>query len=622
MRFDKLAGERIKQYFSASESRFFVLLLGMVAMGVYLWPISSGADMIMTITDNLDSAHSRYYVLANSGKIFADSLSMVPGIMHSLPRISFGSEFNVLLWLYVVFPPLEAYSVNLVMMHMVAFLGMLLLLRNHFIPRDIAYRELLVVLGALLFAFVPFWPPGGLSVAGQPLALYAFLNIRKSGGRYYDWMIVTLLPFYSSFVLAYLFFLLLMSGLWLFDWRTDKRINTRLLIAIALMTAIFLAIEYRLVSVMLFGQGGFVSHREAFVTEAKGFLDAYRESHLIFLDGHINTPSLQFDIVILAVLAAMALFTLAAKIRIGTRISILFILTFLFMMYSGAYMDMIRSKYAMGVLLVMTLVFVKLVRVHESRLFGMLFLLILMSSFLYGFWYYEGIQFIKDAMPFFEKFNFSRFYFLQTLAWYILLAMAFVIFVRFMRFGMVLVMFIFVFQADNAFVRRSFDRSTMQAVSYGSFFAPSVYKDIRDFIGKNPKDYYVVMLGMHPSSAQLNGLQTLDGYVSNYPLAYKLEFRKAIEKELEKNAFIMQRYDTWGSSNYLFSSELGKYVIYKREGLIHQLDINTTVLYQLGGRYLLTQYTIMNAADIGLDFKASFDSKASFWKINLYEINP
>lgn len=614
--------ERLGINTETSYFRTLILFIGLILLTLYLWPITKGEGMVIGITDNLDSAHSRFYILANSGKIFADSMTTIPGILHDLPRISFGSEFNVLLWLYVLFPPLEAFSINLLIIHVFAFAGMSLLLNKHFIAETIPHRTMIIVMSALLFAFIPFWPPGGLSVAGQPLALYAFLNIRKNGGKYYDWLIVCMLPFYSSFVLAYLFFLLLMSSLWLVDAVRLKKVNKPLLAAIVMMTAIYLVVEYRLVSVMLFGYGDFVSHREAFVTDTKEFWDSYREMHLIFLDGHLNAPSLQFDIVILAVLSAMVLLMIQSRIHGNIRLSVIFGLLFVAIRYSGVYMTLIRTKYAMASLFLFSLVFLIFSKGKESRIFGALFLFILLSSFGYGFWYFEGFQFVKQLIPFFEKFNFSRFYFLQSMVWYILLALSFAVFSRQLKYGILLVFFIFVYQAENAFFHRSFDRPMMNPVSYGKFFAPKVYDDIRESIGKNPKTYYVVMLGMHPTIAQLNGFQTLDGYVSNYPLQYKMQFRKAIEKELDKNKYAKQRYDTWGSSCYLFSSELGQYVTYEREGTIKNLEINTSVLYDMGGRYLLTQYTIENVDSLNLRLKAVFDSNESFWKINLYEMLP
>ena len=40
-------------------------------------------------------------------------------------------------------------------------------------------KGLISALVALAFSIIPFWPSGGLTVAGQPLLLYSFLNLIK-----------------------------------------------------------------------------------------------------------------------------------------------------------------------------------------------------------------------------------------------------------------------------------------------------------------------------------------------------------------------------------------------------------------------------------------------------------
>ncbi len=43
---------------------------------------------------------------------------------------------------------------------------------------------------SLAFALLSFWPFGGLSVAGMPLTLYAFLNIRDGNLQYWNWLFI------------------------------------------------------------------------------------------------------------------------------------------------------------------------------------------------------------------------------------------------------------------------------------------------------------------------------------------------------------------------------------------------------------------------------------------------
>ena len=67
------------------------------------------------------------------------------------------------------------------------------------------------------------------------------------------------------------------------------------------------------------------------------------------------------------------------------------------------------------------------------------------------------------------------------------------------------------------------------------------------------EDYRVASIGIHPAIAQYNGFYTLDTYNNFYPLSYKHEFRKIIEKELEKNKKIRNYFDAWGGRCYFFT---------------------------------------------------------------------
>ena len=78
------------------------------------------------------------------------------------------------------------------------------------------------------------------------------------------------------------------------------------------------------------------------------------------------------------------------------------------------------------------------------------------------------------------------------------------------------------------------------------------------------EEYRVASIGLHPAIAQYNGFYTLDSYNNFYPLSYKYEFRKIIEKELEKNKTIRIYFDEWGGRCYLFTDELGKHYMFKK----------------------------------------------------------
>ena len=122
-----------------------LLLLGMVLLGMYFLPyFIYGKDIYISVFDNLDSNVVWYKVLANSGMIFADSMETVPGMMSGLPRLSYGSEFNGILWLYYFFDDFTAYVINDVFIHFFAFISMFILLSRYFIDEDTPNRNFII----------------------------------------------------------------------------------------------------------------------------------------------------------------------------------------------------------------------------------------------------------------------------------------------------------------------------------------------------------------------------------------------------------------------------------------------------------------------------------------------
>jgi hypothetical protein len=235
----------LKLFGRIGEPGIFYLLISLTILFFYLLPFYLlGTHAPVMAWDNLDSNLIWFKVLAGSGKIFGSFQDTIPAIMNGLPRNNLGSEFSVILWLHYFSPPYLAYILNLTGMHLVAFFGMYLLLKDHIIKEE---KYLIIISGtALAFALLPFWPYGGLSIAGQPLVLWAFLNIRAGLSSARGWVVLFLVPFWSYFYYSYVFFLTIMGILFLYDTVRRRKPNYPFLKAILFMAAISLLVEYRL----------------------------------------------------------------------------------------------------------------------------------------------------------------------------------------------------------------------------------------------------------------------------------------------------------------------------------------------------------------------------------------
>ncbi|MED1741256.1 DUF6044 family protein [Bacillus swezeyi] len=525
------------------------------------------------VHDNLDSNIAWYKVLAESGQLLGGVKAVIPQIINGLPRDAYGTEWSGIVWLHALFPSMTAYAVSQTVTRVFAFIGMYVLLKAHVIRDEKAY---LIRIGvSLAFALTPFWPSGMLSTLGHPLALWAFLNIRARNFSWKEWLTLALLPLYSSFVLGFFFFLAAVSLLWLYDLIVKRDWNFPFLGSIALMTGVFLAIEYRLVySVFASGE---TMHRVEFISSRHDILHSFRLSFKNFVLGHNHVMTVHTAVILPVILLT-------------------------FMIVIG------RQKQR---------------RPKEEKLFIFLMILNYALSLWYAFWFNKLWALPKEKISFLSAFNFARFHFLRPLVIYVSFAVACYIL---WRIGKRWRRFVYAALLAQLIVLIPFQEELTygayyKAPTFREFYASEQFKEIKQFIRRPERSYRVASIGLHPAIAQYNGFYTLDTYANIYPLKYKYQFRKIIAKELEKNAVLKRYFDEWGSRCYLFVDELGKHYAFKKNSKkkITNLELNTEAFKEMGGRYIFSSVPIMNAQQNKLTFLKRFSHSQSAWNIYLYE---
>jgi hypothetical protein len=145
--------------------------LALFILTLYISPFLIFAeDSYILIKDTLDFSLPNFKTLAESGKIFADSNTVMNEMM-SANRGSFESEFNFVLWLFYFFEPFTAYTINQCIIRLVALIGMYLLL-NKYIFLFTNYLYSIII--SLLYSLLPFYSLIGLSIAGLPLITFFF----------------------------------------------------------------------------------------------------------------------------------------------------------------------------------------------------------------------------------------------------------------------------------------------------------------------------------------------------------------------------------------------------------------------------------------------------------------
>lgn len=557
------------------------LIAAFIVIALYLAPFYIlGENTPTLVHDNLDSNVAWFTILADSGQLFGPMDATISQVMNGIPRNSFGSEFNVIQWLYQFFEPYEAYIINLTLMHLVAFIGMYLLLSRRILPNE---DSVFIAVGvSLAFALLPFWPSGGLSVAGMPLLLYAFLSIRDDPWNLINWAIIGLMPFYSSFALTGFFVLVALSLLWLYDLAVTRKPNLLFFLAIGLLCLVYCLVEYRLIFSM-FIDTGYVSHRMEFVQAPTDFWSALKTSVEIFFLGQYHAASLHTFFIGLSVVIA-------------------------------------------GLILLM--------KKKRCDLLVILVGLCAVISLFYGFIDSEYLLFIKN-FSIFQGFQLGRFHFLHPLLWFVIFALALKIIYSNLRYGKQIAVIFLTLQIAFLFTCGCgvIGGSTLQyggpgllltdQLSWDEFYSPELFDEIDNAISLPKESYRVVSIGMHPAVSQYNGFYTLDSYQANYPLDYKHSFRKIMEKELAKSEKNQVYFDSWGSRCYLFVSELennGYMNTREKSKAIQNLEINSEALYDMGGRYIFSAVEILNYKDNNLELVDVFENDSSPWKIWLYSV--
>jgi hypothetical protein len=544
------------------------ILFALLILILYLSPLFILQDNAhIRVHDNLDSNLAWYKVLAKSGQMFGDVDAVIPQIINGVPRNAFGTEYSIIVWLYALFPTMIAYGLSQALTRIVAFIGMFLLLKKHFLPGE--KWGFLHVWVSLAFALTPFWPSGMLSTLGMPLALWAFLNIRNGEGTKKDYLVLTLIPFYASIVLGFFFFLSAMGIFWLSDVIRGKGWNLRFFFSIAYMTCIFMLVEYRLVNSFLFSTEP--NSRDEYFHAYLPLWKAVRLTLKNYVLGHTHVMTVHG----------------------------LFVLPVMFIALYFVYNNKLWK---------------------QEKLFVFLFGLNFLLSLWYAFWFYKGWLPLTKRFHFMDTFNFARYHFLRPMVIYAGFALSLKILslqgrswantAKWFAIAQILLLCLY---NDEIFYHK---KPTVR-----EFYAEELFTEIKEHIGDEQKNYRVASIGIHPAISQYNGFYTLDTYNNFYPLSYKHQFRKIIDEELAKNKTIRKYFDQWGGRCYIYTAQLGKKYMIKKDSKrkLKNLQLNTNVFKEMGGKYILSALPIANPERIQLKLDKVFESKNSAWKIYLYK---
>ena len=560
----------------ASKDNFWRLTKWIIALVafIYILPyVLLGNNCYIRLHDNLEGEWIWLKMIADHHAAFGIySWVKIDQVMLGVPRNVFptGQSFNMLLvmWLGCY----KAYLVANVLIRIIGFGGMVLLLQDYFVEQP--HKKYIVWLCALIFCVLPVYVPFGLSVMGQPLLYWAFLNLQSRSKIILSYCIIFIFPYCSSVVWFLVpFEAMLAVAVWYFYRR--EQISVHFIAGGVLLVLVFLIVNLPMLSISVLNPD-FISHRLAYnlyMFAKPDFLQSLTETVVTFFFLHYHVANFGPIVIMLAIALTLRRDAFLSKVFLISIVAICFFQGF----YSFA----------------------------EYALF--------------------------DRFIFLKSFRFNRFSILLPQLWIISFALALdrmrvsVLFRGLIFPFLIAQLFIAIIGNDELLHNYRTLLGRQKFPNFQNYMATRQFDAVKKYIGKPVDSYYVASLGMSPSVAQYNGLYTLDGLLSIYDLRYKQRFRRIFAGEIKKSKDIEQYFDGWGNRCYIFSAELGikhqSFNCYKQEHrVVENLAFDRNAFEDLGGMYLISAVEVKNASYDGLKLERVFHDPDSWWDIYLYSI--
>ena len=587
-------------------------MLSFVLLGWYLSPLLMHTFYVPTY-DNLDSNVVWYKILAESGKIFSPNHTIIPNMMNGLPRSTYGSEFNLQLWLYYFFDPKNAYTINEIFIHLIAFFSMFIFLKKQIVPENRYYGDVPSYAGALYFALLPFWSGDGAGLAFLPLVTYALLRIKNGDSNRWEWIFLALLPLYSSFILIYIFYIV-MAGIYLiYDTIEHRQINWKFFAALFLMGSAFLLTEYRLVYAM-FIDPQFISHRTEFNAFFKeDWWETYRLSLVNFLACQPPHAVTLTGYVLPLSLIALGLGFIHRRLTRKESLVIWLLIGASF--WVDVWKILLIHKFTLPAIILLALL--ALVYQQKAKRLSLLLLFIIFLSFFSNLFLSKHFLFLTEYIPMLKAFNMVRMVYVFPFVFGILMTLSVITLFRKLHLTALAALVLIVVQFGYAQSESMYKKTPQKGYeSFHDYYVPFIFEKLKkDLSADNTRHPRVVSYAMEPAIALYNGLYTVDGYSANYPLSYKKQFKKVFDSYRKDKL-----YEMWGSKVYI--STVPSETKYYQKGLhIQKLRFDTQALCDLGTEYMISPYIFDTPQSKNLTFVKHYTGTKNSWDIYLYKLH-
>lgn len=569
------------------EKWYLIIIAGFILSAALVFVVF-GESSIIAVHDNLDLFVAQFQMMKNTDTFFAHGVE-VP-FLGGISRDNLPSEFSLYSSLYMILPSYWAYVIGYLLKIVIAISSCILLAKDFCGEQYEKYKSMVYMTG-FAYGILNVFPAFGIPFASIPLAVYLVRKVyREATWKWY--VALFFYPLLSYFSYFGLFILAYMAVAFLWIWIKDKKFPGRILLAIVVLSAGYIACEYRLFSVMLFSETQTIRSTMVVGSYTAGqIMSTMWEG---FSKGMFHAESLHTRLVMPVCL--------------------------LYFMYLNV--SYLREKNPKGIF---------------KDVYNLLMLILVFNSFVYGIYYWEAFRgLVETLLPPLTGWQFNRTIFFSPFVWYaaffLVLKRLYDVKTKAGRYGanllalLAVLMIVFSGTRYNDFYHTSVAKAydimkgkESDTLSYEEFYSVSLFEKAKADIGYQGE--WSAAYGFHPAILEYNDIATLDGYLGFYEQSYKEKFRKIIAPALERVPATESYYDTWGARAYLYSGTDLSIVQAVRNYQVtdHDIYIDVEAFRELEGKYIFSRIELSNAEEIGLVLVGSYEEESSPYRLYVYQ---
>lgn len=557
---------------------------------VVVFAIIMQDNIYLTLTDNMDS-NIPIYKMIRDNELFWKSKESIPFLGGSVLRADYKVELSIQSWIYAFFPTLVAYYIVYIIKVLGSAMGFYFFAKKIKKYDNISVNENIWCVCGLLYGILGTWPHAAIGFASLPWWCLNIYMIHKTGKKRY---ILSLLffVFTTSFTMLALFAIFYTVVFIITVSIRERKINYTLVAgAVTLVIAYFVANSHHVLQGINGSQETIKSLKAT--TYSETILESLSKfkSAFLFENSYYHTGGATLRYVVIPVCTVFLLFLIVSIFRKK---------------------DLDRKKAILYIII-----------------YGCIILNTLACCF-------DNNEFFRRLVPFASGFGFSRFAWLSPFMWLILVAFVCdyisskVAIIVFLILGFASVVFDPQYTQLNSMYNELYCniaallgndkfRDGNHEWTWKEYYSENLFEKIKqdiDYAGE-----WAVAYGIEPSVLQYNGIKTLDGYYSNYPLEYHDEFQALIEPELKQDEHHESYWErSSGMRAYIWSPEWDFAAPKDFDLKEAELFIDMDVFEELGGEYIFSRVQITNSDELGLTLvNSAYTDEESLYTVYVYQ---